>query len=370
MIELAIRVNRGGYSLEADLTSRDQATGLYGRSGSGKTTILSALAGIIRPGDGHIAVLGGIVFDRNSGVDLAPEQRRLGVVFQDNLLFPHLSTLDNLLFGYRRVPANQRSLSPGEIFDLLDLAPLLNHRVDQLSGGEARRVAIGRALLCSPRMLLLDEPLSGLDTALQHRVLAYLLRLKSELGIPMIYVSHSFPDLCVLTDRVALLKVETTRRGLRLGRVAAVGTPYEIMPEVEKTDSLGPLETVIPGSVRETRPELGYSVVQAQELSLKVPHDNLHVGDRVYVTVQADEIILSTGELPRLSARNVWPGTVVELQRMTGTTLATVDVGVPLLVELTAEAVEHLGLEPGAAVRALVKTKSLRTAVIGQSADK
>ncbi len=370
MIELAIRVNRGSYLLEADFSSRDQVTGLYGRSGSGKTTILSALAGVVRPESGSITVLGQTVFDRSGGANLAPEQRRLGVVFQDNLLFPHLNALDNLLFGYRRVPAGERNLNPEQIFDLLGLNPLLDHWANQLSGGEARRVAIGRALLCSPRMLLLDEPLSGLDKPLQDRVLAYLLRLKSELGIPMIYVSHNFSDLSVLADRIALLKVETPLPGKRYGRVAALGRPNEIMIEVEKTDGLDSLETVIPGSVTASEPELGYSVVQAEGLTLRVPFDNLQAGDRVYVSVQADDIILSAGELPRLSTRNAWPGRVVKIHRLTRTNFVTVDVGLPLLVELTAEAVRELGLEPGKKVQALVKAKSLRCVAIGEKTKK
>ena len=370
MIELAIRVNRGSYFLQADLASRKQVTGLMGRSGSGKTTILSALAGVIRPEKGNIAFLGNTVFDSACGVNFAPEQRRLGVVFQDSLLFPHLNTLDNLLFGYRRLPAGERHHRPEEIFNLLDLDPLLDHRVDQLSGGEARRVAIGRALLCSPRMLLLDEPLSGLDKSLQNRVLAYLLRLKNELGIPMIYVSHNFSDLSVLADRVALRRVDTNPRGQRYGYVAAVGRPDEIMLEVEKTGGLDPLETVIPGSVIESEPELGYSVVQAEGLTLRVPCNNLLAGDRVYVTVHADDIILSVGKLHGLSARNIWPGRVVKVHQLTMTTIVTVDVGLPVLVELTAEAVRELGLKPGMQVQALVKTKSLRSVVIGKKANK
>ena len=370
MIELAFSVNRGRYFLQADLSSRDQVTGLMGRSGSGKTTVLLALAGVIRPGKGSIALLGSTVFDSACGVNFAPEQRRLGVVFQDSLLFPHLNTLDNLLFGYRRLPAGERHRRPEERFNLLDLSLLLDHRVDQLSGGEARRVAIGRALLCSPRMLLLDEPLSGLDKSLQGRVLAYLLRLKSELGIPMIYVSHNFSDLSVLADRVALLKVDTNPQGQRYSYVAALGRPDEIMLEVEKTGGLDPLETVIPGSVIESDPELGYSVVQAEGLTLRVPCDYLLVGDRVYVTVQADDIILSVGKLHGLSARNIWPGRIVKLHRLARTTFVTVDVGLPVLVELTAEAVRELGLKPGMEVQALVKTKSLRSVVIGETANK
>jgi molybdate transport system ATP-binding protein len=366
MIELAIKVHRDSYQLDAELASREQVTGLYGRSGSGKTTILSALAGVLRPHSGTIKIHGRTVFDAAGGINLAPEHRRLGIVFQDNFLFPHLNALDNLLFGFRMVPAAEKKSYPEEIFDLLDLEPLLDHRVDQLSGGEARRVAIGRALLCSPRMLLLDEPLSGLDKPLQNRVLAYLLHLKGELDIPMIYVSHRFSDLSVLADRVALLKVETGPRGLRHGQVSAVGSPDEIMIEVEKTEGLDPLETVIPGSVTESDPELGYSVVKAGHLTMRVPCDNLQPGDRVYVTVHADEIMLARGTLPRLSARNIWPGRVIELHRLTRTVFVTVDVGTPLLAELTTGAVEELELEPGMEVQVVVKTKSLRTAAIGK----
>ncbi|MCE5272139.1 molybdenum ABC transporter ATP-binding protein [bacterium] len=370
MIELAVRVRRGAYSLEAALSSRARVTGLIGPSGSGKTTLLEALAGLLRPASGRIALADGqVFFDSAQGIDIPAERRRLGVVFQENLLFPNLNVRDNLLFGYRRVPPGERRLEPEEICALLDLGPLLGRGTAGLSGGEARRVALGRALLASPVLLLLDEPLTGLDAALRDRVLAYLLRLKQELAIPMIFVSHRFADIFCLADSVALLEVEQAGDGRKSARVAAQGEPQAVIAAAEKVVGLDQLETIIPGALAEAAPVTDCRTVQAEGLKLHVALDHGAPGARCYVSLRADEVILARSRPPALSSRNVWPGRVTGVRCLEHTTVVTVDVGIPIAVEVTRAAVRELELAPGVEVFAIVKARSLRTVVLGQPGE-
>ena len=365
MIELDFQIRLGSFTLDVRLSSSDQVTGLIGSSGSGKTTLLMALAGIIKPTRGSIGIKGSTVFfDSGQGIDLPIEKRRVGIVFQDNLLFPHLDVRENLLFGYHKTEPEHRKLHPEEICDLLDLGLLLNRGVEDLSGGEARRVAVGRALLTSPCLLLLDEPLTGLDLKLRDRILAYLLRIKSELSIPMVYASHSYSDLSAIVDSVALINVETDSHSHKHSRVAALGHPYEIIAEAEKVVSVGPIETVIPGEIVSTEPDAGYSVVRGKGVEMHVSPDKKTPGLQCYVTIRADDIILSVGELPKLSSRNVWTGKIEKIERLKDGIIVTVDVGHRIRSLVTTEAVRELGLEPGKTVHAIVKAKSLRSVVL------
>jgi molybdate transport system ATP-binding protein len=367
MIELDFELRRGAFTLEAKLAVREKATGLIGPSGSGKTTLLLALAGILKPRRGVIRLTGERdFFDSSRGSDRPGEKRRVGVVFQENLLFPHLNVRDNLLFGYRRTDPALRRLRPEEVFDLLGLGDLLERGVGSLSGGEARRTAIGRALLASPCLLLLDEPLTGLDLALRDRVLACLLRLKNELSIPMLFVSHRFSDLAAVADTLALLAVEPGPEGGRLARVSPLGPPYEKLVEAGRVASLGPLETVIPGVALESPPGAGYSVVLGEGLRMYVSTAGIAPGTRCYVTLRADEVILAQGELPKLSSRNVWPGRVETVRRLDGVVVVTLDVGPRILAEVTGEAARDLDLAPGIEVRAIVKARSLRATALGR----
>lgn len=367
MIDLDIRVERGRYTLEARLKSDSRVTGLIGPSGSGKTTMLNVMLGVVKPAAGRVGILGDrVLFDSTNRVNVPMEKRRLGVVFQDNLLFPNLSVRGNLTFGYERIAPAERRLSPDEICRLLDLGPLLDRGVSELSGGEARRVAIGRALLASPSMLLLDEPLTGLDVNLRDKVLAYLLRLKKDLSIPMVFVSHRFADISALADSVALLEVENHEGGRKFSRVASLGEPNAVIEQAEKVVSIGPIETIIPGRVIETQAGADYSLIQGEGIRMQVSPDHKQPGLGCFVTLRADEVILSRERPPALSSRNVWKGRVARIQNLEHTTVVMVDVGHEIAAEVTRDSIRELGIQPGVEVYAIVKAKSLRTVQVGE----
>jgi molybdate transport system ATP-binding protein len=206
MLDIDIQLRRGDFQLDAKLHSTALVTGLFGPSGAGKSSLLQGIAGLVKPQRGHIVIAGERLFCSVSHINIAPHQRRIGVVFQDALLFPHLSVRNNLLYGYRRLPETERRLSLATIASILELSALLDKSPQHLSGGEKQRVGLGRALLSSPRLLLLDEPLASLDERLKQQILPFLLRIRDDLHIPMLYVSHSLAEIHYLTDHIVAIQ--------------------------------------------------------------------------------------------------------------------------------------------------------------------
>ena len=206
MLQVDLSFRRGSFELHAHATLGAAVTGICGPSGAGKSTLLALLAGLLRPLDGTVRFDTELLDDAAHGVQVPPWRRHFGVVFQDDRLFPHLSVRSNLLYGSRRLPSASRHLELDTVTALLELGPLLDRRPAQLSGGERQRVALGRALLYSPRLLLLDEPLSSLDERLKQQILPFLRRIKQEIRIPMIYVSHDRREVDFLADQLLAMQ--------------------------------------------------------------------------------------------------------------------------------------------------------------------
>jgi molybdate transport system ATP-binding protein len=209
VIEFDFDLRRGTFQLQAQADLDLGATGVCGPSGSGKSTLLALLAGLLRPDRGRLAFRGEVLLDTATGVFVPPWRRHFALVFQDGQLFPHLTARENLLYGYRRRASTERRFEFGEILDLLEIGDLLDRRPAKLSGGQQQRVALGRALLYSPRVLLLDEPLASLDDRLREQILPFLLRVKRDTGIPMLYVTHAREEVEFLADRT--LRMEQGR---------------------------------------------------------------------------------------------------------------------------------------------------------------
>lgn len=202
MLDVHIRFARGDFVVNVQQKIESSVTGLFGPSGSGKSTLLGLLGGFIKPDSGHIILDGSCLFDSAKRVNLAPHMRRIGTLFQDGRLFPHLSIKKNLTYGLNLIAEENRVIQFDAIVEMLELSDFLARRPHELSGGEIQRVALGRALLTSPKLLLLDEPLSSLDMRLRQQILPFLKLIKDEIKIPMIYVSHDMSEIEYLTDKI------------------------------------------------------------------------------------------------------------------------------------------------------------------------
>lgn len=358
---LSIRVKRSlpGFTLEATVECPYPVTAIFGPSGAGKTTLLDLVAGLHAPDDGEIRLNDRVLFSSETGVNLPPEQRRVGYVFQEDLLFPHLTVMENLRYGYDLLHPDSRRFEVGPVVDLMGLSGLLDRRPARLSGGERQRVALGRAILASPELLLMDEPLASLDQELKDRIIPYLRHIRSDLGIPILYVSHSVAEILELTGQVIVLKA---------GRVIAHGDFFHVVhhPEVLPLAEAHGFENVLPvevvaqdGSRRGCRVRFG-----SQEL--RVPPCDRPAGSRIFIGIRANDIILSRKQPEGLSIRNAMRGRILDVQDVDGKQLVYVDVGKRLAVEVTLEAMEELGLEAGDPVMCLVKAHSIR---IGPNVD-
>lgn len=211
MLDISLRRVQGNFTVDMDFISKGTGvTALFGHSGSGKTSVINMIAGLIRPDKGHIVVNGRCVFDGEKGINIPPELRRFGYVFQDGRLFPHMSVQGNLVYGMKRVPPGERYIKVDQVVDMLDIGHLLKRYPATLSGGEKQRVAIGRSLLTSPVLMLMDEPLASLDPARKREVLPFIARLPRELSVPIIYVSHSMDEILTLAHDLIFLSCGTS----------------------------------------------------------------------------------------------------------------------------------------------------------------
>jgi molybdate transport system ATP-binding protein len=351
VLEFDCRVRRGSFDLEAAFSvATPGVTALFGRSGSGKSTVISLLAGLLAPERGRI-VLDDLTFlDTRARLNVPAEERATGYVFQDARLFPHLNVRNNLLYGLRRVRGRPAPIRFDAIVALLGLDALLERRTGELSGGERQRVALGRALLAQPRLLLLDEPLASLDAGRRDEVLPYFERLRDEFKVPIIYVSHEFEEVLRLAEQVILLD---------RGRVSASGSLQQICLSDALHAIVGPgvIGTLLDATVQQVQADERLATLASGALSLRVALGAVERGARVRLYVPADDVLIAL-EAPRaVSARNVLPVTVTRLEPLDGSVLVHLSAAAsqPLLARVTHSAVQELGLEPGKQCFALVK---------------
>jgi molybdate transport system ATP-binding protein len=348
-LEVDIGARLGAFALEARFASDAGITALFGRSGSGKTSILNAIAGLLRPQRGRI-VVGDCVF-LDGGIHVPVQDRRVGYVFQEGRLLPHLSVRQNLLYGRFFTPAAERRADLDRVVALLDLGHLLERRPLGLSGGEKQRAAIGRALLASPRILLMDEPLASLDAPRKSEILYYIERLRDELRVPIVYVSHAADEIMRLADVV----VEVDG-----GRVASVG------PVQETIGRLGG-GAVIEARVAEQDLATGLARLEFAGGELYTPEIDALPGERVRVRIAARDVALALSRPADSSFLNVVACRVTALGPDGG---ASVDVqldagGTPLIARITRKSLAALAIEPGRQVHALIKAVAVDRPSVG-----
>jgi molybdate transport system ATP-binding protein len=363
------------FALDVDFRADAGFTILFGASGSGKTTILRCIAGLTAPDTGRITIGDRLCFERGGPakagpyvqqrVDLPPQQRHVGYVFQQLALFPHLSVEDNIGFALFALPASQRTARVRAIAESFHIATLLRRRPGEISGGERQRTALARAVVSDPSILLLDEPLSALDHDIQARIMDDLRSWNARRRIPVLYVTHSHREAYALGERILVIDH---------GRIVTSGSPHEVLdqPQLRALATLAGFENVFDAVVVDRRDRSGTMLCRIMAgdmggdqptvaaVELEVPLATSAPGEPVRIAIRAGDILLANREPQGISARNVLRATLTAVSRQGPTIVATLDAGAPFVVHVTPDALDTLGLRVGDAAWVIVKTYSCR----------
>ncbi|CDZ70472.1 Molybdenum import ATP-binding protein ModC [Neorhizobium galegae bv. orientalis] len=344
------RQTLGEFVLDAGFTSDGGVTALFGPSGSGKTSLVRVIAGLSKPDHGWLVVDGETLLDTESRIFVPKHRRRFGYVFQESRLFPHLSVRQNLAYGRWFAPKTTRPENFDRIVELLGIGLLLDRRPGKLSGGEKQRVAIGRALLSAPRLLLMDEPLAALDDRRKAEILPYLERLRDETSTPIVYVSHSVSEVARLADKVVTMKD---------GRVEAIGTPSEVlsMPSTDRRDA----GAVLSGRVETIDIPHRLATVRLSQAQIVVPNAHAEEGRSVRVHIPERDVMVATRRPEGLSALNILEGAIAAIEP-DGDGMVRIRIrcgGDVVLARITALSVERLDLKLEKPVFAVIKTVAL-----------
>ena len=363
-MQLQVNVRRsrlsesGAFDLDVAFSVQSGISILFGASGAGKTTLLDCIAGLAAPDSGRILLAGRALFDSLSGVNVLPRHRNVGYVFQDLALFPHLSVEGNVGYGLRNCSDTERRQRVQSMLESLGIAALGSRRPGELSGGEKQRVALARALVTNPSILLLDEPLAGLDLPVRMKIAEDLRRTIQNMPIPALYVTHNRDEVFMLGEELLVLE---------RGRLIAQGTPHQVLsaPRVETVAQLAGFENIFDAqviSIHEDRGtmtcRIGSERFEHSRVEVETPLIHAEAGTRLRVGISAGDILLATSPPAGLSARNVLPGRVISLHQRDAIVTGVVDCGVELSVHLTLGARDSLGLAPGRQVWVIVKTHS------------
>jgi molybdate transport system ATP-binding protein len=332
---------RVAFSLET------QKCGVFGPSGSGKSTLMHMLAGLLQPDQGRIRLNGRTLFDHREGVNLPPEARRVGVVFQHAHLFPHMSVKKNLFYGMNRVPRNERSINPEQLINALRVEPLLERRVSKLSGGERQRVALGRTILACPHLILLDEPLAGLDGMLKYQIIPHLRRVFAEFSIPMLFISHSLQEMRMMTEEVLVMANGSIQQQLATEELArsslgSGGRGYTNLLDLESPCDLGNLLRYRWGAVdvmlvKTSDPTSGRFALNSRDILLFKKHPEA------------------------TSARNMLPCIVKRTYRTDWLVGVELDCrGSTLIAEIVPQSLDELNIGTGSEIIAVFKASAFR----------
>lgn len=363
ILRMRVKIPLDEYTIDVDIHSSNRVIGLFGPSGSGKTTLLEAAAGLRRQAKGYLSCQGVIWQDDEKGIRIPVEERGIGYVPQDHLLFPHLNVRRNLEFGNKRFVKNDQRVNFvfDEVLSVLELKPLLNRKISSLSGGEKQRVALGRALCSNPQLLMLDEPLSSLDIQLRHRILPFLIRVREQFKIPILMVSHNPIELQALCDEVIVL---------RDGRVIAQGSPTDVFTrkDIYSIASEEGFQNILSATIKGHRQHS--TILQLGEDSqgpeLTMMRSDHVIGDHVVIGFPSNDILIANRQLEGISARNQLAATITCIQtighkqlittRLFGVDSLTV---LTVIIELTQDAVEELHLEVHSDIFLIFKSSSV-----------
>jgi molybdate transport system ATP-binding protein len=355
---LQVRVRRtlssedGGFQLDVSFALEKGITILFGPSGAGKTTLLDCIAGLAYPDQGRIAAGARMLFDSDEGTNLSPTERKIGYVFQDVALFPHLSVERNVAYGLGGLKAEDRKSRVAGALESLRILDLRARRPAELSGGERQRVALARALVMQPSVLLLDEPLAALDMPVRMKIAEDLRSSIQALPIPVLYVTHSRDEVFMLGESMLMME---------RGRIIAEGTPHQVMsaPRSETVAQLAGFENIFDAQVTSIHEERGtMTCVIGTGVELETPLVRAEVGSKLRVGISAGDVLLATSAPVGLSARNILPGKLLSLWQRDMIVVARVDCGAEMSVHLTLAARDSLQLSPGRPVWLIVKTHS------------
>ena len=347
LLKAAFKVDYPGFNLDIDLQlPASGITVVFGPSGSGKTTLLRCLAGLEKSGKMEIA--GQVLQDENTFIPV--NLRAIGMVFQESRLFPHLNVRDNLLYGYKRTPVNSRRLHLEDIGRVLSLEKLFERSIDKLSGGEKQRVALGRALLTSPKLLLMDEPLAALDAQRKTEIIPFIRKVEKELSIPIIYVTHSMSEVLQLVDTMVILKD---------GKVVKYGPVGKVFSDIQLRESIGDEHSgaVLDTTVLEHDTDYGITRLDFMGQELSVPIQDISPGQVLRVHIHSKDVSLATQPPEGLtSVLNILKTKVRKIGENVGYSVdIELDAGRPLLATITRKSLSNLNLQPGQFIYAYIK---------------
>lgn len=360
MLEVRLNHRQGDFRLNAEFQAEaNSITGLFGKSGTGKTTLINILAGLIKPDGGHISIGDEVLFDSAKGIDYPPEKRRIGYIFQDSRLFPHMNVRANLTYGMTDSHAPNGHMNFDQVVDLLGIASLLERRPKFLSGGEKQRVAIGRALLSNPRLLLMDEPLASIDVQRRSEILPFIEQLRDQVGMTVIYVSHAIEEVIRLADKMVLLSG---------GEIAASGSVEEIMSRLDLHPLTGRFDAgaVLSTTFAKYDAEFDIGELAFGGGSFRVTGVNLPEGTPLRAHVRARDVSLMLTRPQGTSILNVFEGKITEIGDASGPQIdILLDIGAPLMVRVTRKSYTDLALAPGKTVYALIKAVAIDRRSLG-----
>jgi len=358
-INIDIQRRKGNFSFSAKIQTNAGLIALFGRSGSGKTSLINMIAGLDTPDEGIIIIDEQVLFDSKSKINIAPEQRKIGYIFQDGRLFPHLNVRSNLLYARRflSVALNPQKLEA--IINLLGLEHLLDRRPTTLSGGEQQRVAIGRALLAEPQLLLMDEPLASLDSARKAEVLPFIENLRDQLKTPILYVSHAIDEVIRLADTMVLLD---------RGNTIAQGEVEYLMSRLDLRSLTGRYEAGAILSVKIAAHDTKYGLTELSFMGQKllIPHINFPIDTHLRMRIWAKDVSLSNLKPTQTSILNVFEAKIMEIEP-DGVSQCEIllDIGSPLIARITQKSVVDLNLKIGSKVFAQVKAAAIDRRTLG-----